>query len=84
MNRENIIVSEKTNQQAAPAQAAPSQAAPAAEFKLVDTTIADQNTALNVLVGFIGVAQKRGCFALDESAKIYECIKMFQGTASSN
>jgi hypothetical protein len=95
MNTENIIVSEKTNQQAAqaaqaaPAQAAQAQAAqapaaPAAEFKLVDATIADQNTALNVLVGFIGVAQKRGCFALDESAKIYECVKMFQGAASSN
>ena len=54
------------------------------QVKLVNATISDQHMALNVLVGFIGVAQKRGCFALDESAKIYECIKMFQGKAASN
>ena len=54
------------------------------QTKLVNATISDQHIALNVLVGFIGVAQKRGCFAIDESAKIYECIKMFQGTVASN
>lgn len=51
--------------------------------KLSQTVIVDQHMALNVLVGFIGVAQKRGAFALDESAKIYECIKKFQGEASN-
>ena len=54
------------------------------QTKLVNATISDQHIALNVLVGFIGVAQRRGTFALDESAKIYECIKMFQGTVASN
>lgn len=52
--------------------------------KLSQTVIVDQPIAFNVLVGFIGVAQKRGAFALDESAKIYECIKMFQGEPASN
>jgi hypothetical protein len=58
--------------------------APPEQTKLVNATISDQHIALNVLVGFIGVAQRRGTFALDESAKIYECIKMFQGTVASN
>jgi len=59
-------------------------APPQEQTKLVNATISDQHIALNVLVGFIGVAQRRGTFALDESAKIYECIKMFQGTVASN
>ena len=54
------------------------------QTKLVNATISDQHIAFNVLVGFIGVAQRRGTFALDESAKIYECIKMFQGTVAAN
>uniref|UniRef100_A0A6C0ENU0 Uncharacterized protein n=1 Tax=viral metagenome TaxID=1070528 RepID=A0A6C0ENU0_9ZZZZ len=62
----------------------PVSTAPQEQTKLVNATIADQHIALNVLVGFIGVAQRRGTFALDESAKIYECVKMFQGTVDSN
>ena len=46
--------------------------------KLVDINIKDENVALNVMVSFISLAQKRGCFSIDESAKIWECIKMFQ------
>ena len=52
---------------------------PTNQVRLVDAVIDSQNMALNVMVGFIGVAQKRGVFSLDESAKLYECIKMFQG-----
>ena len=48
------------------------------ELKLVDIEIKDQNTALNMMVSFLGLAQKRGSFTFDESAKIWECIKMFQ------
>ncbi len=46
--------------------------------RLVDIPITDDNTALNVMVSFLSLAQKRGAFSIDESAKIYECIKMFQ------
>ena len=46
---------------------------------LLATEINNQNIALSVLVGFVGIAQRRGVFAIDESAKIYECIKSFQG-----
>ena len=52
-----------------------------AEVKLVDVPIKDENTALNVMVSFLSLAQKRGAFSFDESAKIWECIKVFQKSA---
>ena len=75
MSAKNEIVSNASQQTMAPSQE---------QVKLVDAMISDQNAALNVIVGFVGDAQKRGCFAIDESAKIYECIKMFQGQVVSN
>ena len=48
------------------------------EIRLVDIPIIDENTALNVMVGFLNVAHKRGVFTIDESAKIWECISRFQ------
>jgi hypothetical protein len=47
------------------------------EVLLVNTPVTDENAALNVLVGFIGVAQRRGCFNIQESAKIWESIQRF-------
>lgn len=48
------------------------------ELRLVDIPISDENTALNVMVSFLSLAHKRGAFGIDESAKIWECIRMFQ------
>lgn len=48
---------------------------------LLKIEIKDENTALNVLVGFLGLAQSRGTFAINESAKIFEAIKLFNGTS---
>ena len=48
------------------------------ETKLVDIEVKDPNTALNIIVSFLALAQKRGSFTFDESAKIWECIKIFQ------
>ena len=45
---------------------------------LLDVVVDSENTALNLLVGFLGVAQRRGVFAINESAKIHECVMMFQ------
>lgn len=47
------------------------------KIDLLTIDIKDENTALNVLVGFLGIAQRRGVFALNESSKIYEAIKIF-------
>ena len=50
------------------------------KIDLLKVDIKDENTALNVLVGFLGLAQSRGVFAINESAKIFEAVKMFNGT----
>ena len=44
---------------------------------ITDIEIMDENTALNVMVSFLHLAQKRGAFNLQESAKAWECVKMF-------
>ena len=48
------------------------------QVNLLDLPVHNENEALNVMVGFLGLAQKRGCWAINESAKIFECVKMFQ------
>ena len=51
---------------------------PVVEPKLTDVEVTNENMALNLLVSFVHLAQRRGAFNIDESAKIYECIKKFQ------
>ena len=63
---------EKNNQSSQPEQGQQPQP------KLVDMEVTDENIALNLLVSFVNVANKRGAFTIDESAKIWECIKKFQ------
>lgn len=48
------------------------------QIKLVDIPVNDEITSLNLMVNFLSLAQKRGAFTIDESAKIWECIKIFQ------
>ena len=50
------------------------------EIKLTEVPINNENAALNVMVSFLVLAQKRGSYTFDESAKIWECIKKFQKT----
>jgi glutathione synthase/RimK-type ligase-like ATP-grasp enzyme len=45
---------------------------------LTSIEVTDQNVALNLLVSFLNLAQKRGVFTIDESAKIWECISKFR------
>lgn len=45
---------------------------------LTNVPIVNENVALNVMVSYLNLAQKRGAFGIDESAKIWECIRMFQ------
>ena len=70
-----------STEQTAPAPEAASQEKPSeepAQPRLVDVDISDENTALNVMVGFLNLAQRKGAFGFDESAKIWECINKFQ------
>jgi len=48
------------------------------QVKLVDIEIKDEVVALNLIVSFLNLAQRRGAFSIDESSKIWECIKKFQ------
>ena len=57
---------------------APVETPQPSEMRLVDISIENENIALNVMVGFLNVAHKRGVFTIDESAKIWECISKFQ------
>jgi len=47
------------------------------EVPIVNIPVNSPNTALNILVALTGVAQKRGAFNIQESAKLWECIQMF-------
>jgi len=48
------------------------------EVPLTSIEVSDANMALNVLVSFVNLANKRGAFNVQESAKIWECIQQFQ------
>jgi len=51
---------------------------------LTTAPITSENVALNVIVGFVGIAQKRGAFSLEEAARLHQCVKMFQRGARSS
>jgi hypothetical protein len=44
----------------------------------IEKEITTENEALNLMVTFINIAQSRGAFTIQESAKIWECIKKFK------
>ena len=46
--------------------------------KLLSVQVTDENVALNLMVSFLNLAQRRGVFSIDESSKIWECISKFQ------
>jgi hypothetical protein len=52
------------------------------EINVLDIPVTNENVALNILVTFVNLAQKRGAFNLRESAKIWECIDKFQRAGS--
>ena len=47
------------------------------QVNLLDIPVTNENTALNLLVAFINLAQRRGVFNIQESAKVWECIQQF-------
>tara|TARA_B100000513_G_C11747911_1_gene132876 strand:+ start:38 stop:322 length:285 start_codon:yes stop_codon:yes gene_type:complete len=66
-------------------EAPPQQTASEQEKKRVsDIHVPDQNAALNVMVGFLNVAQQRGVYSVEESAKIWECMQFFLPPGATN
>jgi hypothetical protein len=48
-----------------------------AQTSIMNVEIKDENVALNIMVSFLNIAQKRGAFNLEESARIWECVQKF-------
>jgi len=70
----------KTIDEAVPAPTSTSAPVPPKEkeIRLTEIPVVDEITALNLMVSFLGLAQKRGAYTIDEASKIWECIKKFQ------
>ena len=62
----------------ATAGAANAAALAEAQVRIMAMPVTDENAALNIMVSFLNIAQRRGVFSIDESAKIWDCIKKFQ------
>jgi hypothetical protein len=73
---ENTVVSEQSPVQQQGQQ--PQQPQQGQQVNLLDMPVTNENEALNVMVNFLHMAQRRGAFAIAESAKVYECVKVFQ------
>ena len=56
----------------------PTNANTEAPTSLTDIEVKDENTALNLFVSFLNLAQRRGAFNMQESAKVWECVQKFQ------
>ena len=54
------------------------------KVNLDDLKVDNQEMALNLMGQFLELAQKRGAFNFQESAKIYECIKFFVPPSSTS
>ena len=63
-----------------PTQEAPQQQQQQ-QVKLADLKVNTENDALNYMVGFLELAQRRGVFTLEEAAKINECVAKFRRPA---
>ena len=85
---ENKVLSSSTQTSgvtAAPAPTPVSAPAPTGEQQqqqqqqvdLLKLAVSNENQALNGLVAFLNVAQRRGVFTIPEASKINECIQMF-------
>ena len=44
---------------------------------MLQQPVVDKSSALDLIFGFLQIAQRRGAFSFPESAKIYECIQQF-------
>jgi hypothetical protein len=74
MKVEEVTAPQQLNQQQQPTQEQQQQP----QVKLADLKVNTENDALNYMVGFLELAQRRGVFTLEEAAKINECVAKFR------
>jgi hypothetical protein len=67
---DNITMTEEPTQQ-------PTEQPTEQQIRFVDIEVTSDNAALNIMVGFLNMAQRRGAYSMDESAKIWECVQRF-------
>ena len=77
MKVEEVTTPQQLNQQQQPNQEQQQQQ----QVKLADLKVNTENDALNYMVGFLELAQRRGVFTLEEAAKINECVAKFRRPA---
>ena len=78
---DNTIVDETLESATATASAVSDAAG---QVNILDIPIENENMALNVLVSFINLGQRRGVFNVQESAKIWECIEVFKKSSAAS
>ena len=76
-------VTQQVQNSVAQQEAANSTAAQENQVNVLDVDVKDENTALNIMVTFLNAAQRRGAYSMPESAKLWECIKVFQRDQSA-
>ena len=69
---------EETTTESATEQPVEQQAPAQRQVSLTQIPVNTENDALNMLVAFLQVAQKRGAFSLEEAGKIMESVNVFQ------
>ena len=69
---------EETSTESATEQPVEQQAPVQRQVSLTQIPVNTENAALNMLVAFLQVAQKRGAFSLEEAGKIMESVNVFQ------
>jgi|TARA_B110000495_G_scaffold195355_1_gene202771 hypothetical protein len=53
------------------------------QVNVVDVEVTNENVALNVMVAMLNMAQRRGVFTMQESAKAWECVSKFMRPTAS-
>ena len=48
------------------------------QVRLVDITVETRPQAFQMLIKFLNLANTRGAFGMEESHKLWECVKMFK------
>jgi len=60
-----------------PIDTTPLETSTTTQPSIMTVDIKDENVALNIMVSFLNIAQKRGAFNLEESARIWQCVQKF-------
>lgn len=69
---------EETTTESSTEQSVEQQAPAQRQVSILQIPVNTENDALNMLVAFLQIAQKRGAFTLEEAGKIMESVNVFQ------